>query len=97
MTMKLKYNILTILAALSFTACSDFLEPDSESEFVPEACGTDCSSTRHRLVKSISVRYLFSSQMKSLFNGEARLLPTVEVSVEWSISLTIRNSTKVLF
>ena len=36
MTMKLKYNILTILAALSFTACSDFLEPDSESEFVPE-------------------------------------------------------------
>ncbi len=34
--MKLKYNILTILAALSFTACSDFLEPDSESEFVPE-------------------------------------------------------------
>ena len=34
--MKLKYNILAILAALSFTACSDFLEPDSESEFVPE-------------------------------------------------------------
>lgn len=34
--MKLRYNILTILAALSFTACSDFLEPDSESEFVPE-------------------------------------------------------------
>lgn len=34
--MKLKYNILTILAALSFTACGDFLEPDSESEFVPE-------------------------------------------------------------
>ena len=34
--MKFRYNILTILAALSFTACGDFLEPDSESEFVPE-------------------------------------------------------------
>ena len=34
--MKLKHNILAILAMLSFTACGDFLEPDSESEFVPE-------------------------------------------------------------
>lgn len=34
--MKLKYSILATIAALSFTACSDFLEPDSESEFVPE-------------------------------------------------------------
>ena len=34
--MKLKYSILATIAALSLTACSDFLEPDSESEFVPE-------------------------------------------------------------
>lgn len=34
--MKLKYSIFATIAALSLTACSDFLEPDSESEFVPE-------------------------------------------------------------
>ena len=34
--MKLKYSIFATIAALSLTACGDFLEPDSESEFVPE-------------------------------------------------------------
>lgn len=34
--MKLKYSIFATIVALSLTACSDFLEPDSESEFVPE-------------------------------------------------------------
>lgn len=34
--MKFKYSIIAAFAALSMTACSDFLEPDSESEFVPE-------------------------------------------------------------
>ena len=34
--MKFRYSILAAMAALSMTACSDFLEPDSESEFVPE-------------------------------------------------------------
>ena len=34
--MKFKYSILAFFAVLSMTACSDFLEPDSESEFVPE-------------------------------------------------------------
>ena len=34
--MKLRYSILAAFAALTMTACSDFLEPDSESEFVPE-------------------------------------------------------------
>lgn len=34
--MKLRYSILATIAALSLTACGDFLEPDSESEFVPE-------------------------------------------------------------
>ena len=34
--MKLKYSIFAAIAALSLTACGDFLEPDSESEFVPE-------------------------------------------------------------
>lgn len=34
--MKIKYSILAAVAAMSLTACSDFLEPDSESEFVPE-------------------------------------------------------------
>lgn len=34
--MKLRYSIFTLTAALTLTACSDFLEPDSESEFVPE-------------------------------------------------------------
>ena len=34
--MRLKYSIFAAIAALSLTACGDFLEPDSESEFVPE-------------------------------------------------------------
>lgn len=34
--MKLKYSLFATIAALSLTACGDFLEPDSESEFVPE-------------------------------------------------------------
>ena len=34
--MKLRYSILAAFAALTMTACSDFLEPDSESEFEPE-------------------------------------------------------------
>jgi hypothetical protein len=34
--MKFRYSIIAAIAALSLTACSDFLEPDSESEFVPE-------------------------------------------------------------
>lgn len=34
--MKFRYSILTTITALSLTACSDFLEPQSESEFVPE-------------------------------------------------------------
>lgn len=34
--MKLKYSIFATIATLSLTACGDFLEPDSESEFVPE-------------------------------------------------------------
>ena len=34
--MKMKYIITTAIAALTLTACNDFLEPNSESEFVPE-------------------------------------------------------------
>ncbi len=34
--MKFKYSILAALTAFTFTACDDFLEPKSESEFVPE-------------------------------------------------------------
>lgn len=34
--MKFRYSILTTITVLSLTACSDFLEPQSESEFVPE-------------------------------------------------------------
>lgn len=34
--MKLKHSIPALVAALALTACSDFLEPQSESEFVPE-------------------------------------------------------------
>ncbi len=34
--MKFRHNILAVTAAFLLTACSDFLEPDSESEFVPE-------------------------------------------------------------
>ncbi len=34
--MKPRYSIIAAIAALSLTACSDFLEPNSESEFVPE-------------------------------------------------------------
>ena len=34
--MKIRHIIPVIIALLPRTACSDFLEPDSESEFVPE-------------------------------------------------------------
>ena len=34
--MKFRYSILAAFAALSRTACGDFLEPNSESEFVPK-------------------------------------------------------------
>ena len=34
--MKFRHSFLAAIAALSMTACGDFLEPDSESEFVPE-------------------------------------------------------------
>ena len=34
--MKMKYNILAMVSVLSLLSCSDFLEPNSESEFVPE-------------------------------------------------------------
>ncbi|MBR6691935.1 MAG: RagB/SusD family nutrient uptake outer membrane protein [Bacteroidaceae bacterium] len=34
--MNKKYNILALAAMLAMVSCSDFLEPDSESEFVPE-------------------------------------------------------------
>lgn len=34
--MKLKYSILATIVTLSLTACGDFLEPDSESEFIPK-------------------------------------------------------------
>lgn len=34
--MKIKYSIIAAMAAFTMTACGDFLEPDSESEFVPE-------------------------------------------------------------
>ena len=34
--MKTKYSILAVLTAFTMSSCSDFLEPNSESEFVPE-------------------------------------------------------------
>ena len=34
--MKMKHTILACIAAMALTSCGDFLEPDSESEFVPE-------------------------------------------------------------
>lgn len=34
--MKMKYNILATISVLSLLSCNDFLEPNSESEFVPE-------------------------------------------------------------
>lgn len=34
--MKLKHNILAVITLLTATACGDFLEPNSKSEFVPK-------------------------------------------------------------
>mgnify|MGYP003548151651 CR=1 FL=1 len=37
--MKLKYKIFAIIVFFTFTACDDFLEPNSKSEFVPKDAG----------------------------------------------------------
>ena len=34
--MKFRYSLLAALTAFTFTSCDDFLEPKSESEFVPK-------------------------------------------------------------